>query len=335
MKSKLVLIILFVLLLAVHSVSAQTTTDNPFIVTIKVESAFARALPAFEAEPTSSLFQDNRVEVVARNLDATWFQVKRPGRLTNLGWVFNEILNRWTFKPEDLPLGDFVTGVIGPKPLTEAPAFAAFLIEGPTLRNMPSRRGGRIMDIPPSVTVPVLERNQDGSWLRINYLGYDGWISAFTARDLPNVMDVPQGLGLPPLETIQVVVIPVEIQQAQIDRLREFIYTRRELAFGLETFWWSVFRGEIMPCDAPVEITYYPYGDEDVRELPELQRYAPRLATAIDYMNTSREPLLSCGVIKPETVGDARDSAINARIIFDATLEAIQDLEENVVQTRR
>ena len=70
----------------------------------------------------------------------------------------------------------------------------------------------------------------------------------------------------------------------------------------------------------------------DVRELPELQRYTPRLATAIDYLNKAIDPLTICGVLSPDLVGDARDDAINARIIFNATLDQLDNLEENIIR---
>lgn len=321
------------LLASVKLVAAQTNNDK-FIGIVKVESAFTRVLPALDAEPIASVFRDQRLEAVSRNLDGTWFEVRRPGRMNNLGWIFQEVLD-WDFKPELLPLGDLTTGVIGPEPLTNAPLYGVFLLEGPILRERPSRRSYRLTDVPQSVTVPVLERNQDGTWLHVNYLGYDGWILSVAGRDLPNVLDIPLGAGLPPLETVPVIIIPVELQQAQIDRLREFIYSRHAYAAEMEQFWWRVFRGEVMPCDAPDALIYYPYTEADVRELPELQRYAPRIATAIDLLTTAREPLLTCGIVSPDIVQDTRDSAINARIIFEASLETLADLEKNVVQARR
>jgi hypothetical protein len=322
-----------ILIIGSNLVSAQTP-KNPFLVKVDVESAFVRAAPALDAKLTASVFQDNPLLVVSRNLDGTWFEVRRPGRMTNLGWIFNEVLDG-DFQPETLPLGDLVTGVIGPKPLTAAPTFAVYLVQGAALRDRPSVQGKDIFDVPPLVTLPVLERNYDGSWLHVNYFGYDGWISDVNFRPIPNLLDIPASPYYPAPRAISVVIIPVELQQAQIDRLRAYINPRREFAAGLETFWWAVFRGEIMPCDAPPELTYYPYGDEDVRELPELQRYTPRLVTAIDDLNASREPLLTCGVVSPETVGNARDNAINARIIFDAALGSLKLLEKDVVQTRR
>ena len=41
------------------------------------------------------------------------------------------------------------------------------------------------------MTVPVLERNYDGSWLHVYYLGYDGWIDAISVRPIPNLLDIP------------------------------------------------------------------------------------------------------------------------------------------------
>jgi hypothetical protein len=124
----------------------------------------------------------------------------------------------------------------------------------------------------------------------------------------------------------------VEIQQAQVDRLRAFTILHRDLAFVLEGFWWDVFRGAVKPCEPPAAVTEYDYADQDVRELPELQRYTPRLATAIDYLNAAIDPLTICGVLSPDLVGDARDDAINARIIFNATLDQLDNLEENIIR---
>ncbi|HEX2906298.1 MAG TPA: SH3 domain-containing protein [Phototrophicaceae bacterium] len=329
---KKLLFLLFLLGCFTGLVSAQETESR--LVSVNVESAFVRIAPDFAAEPVASLFEQDRVEVVSRNLDGTWYEVRRPGRLNNLGWVFNETLN-WKFKPEFLPLGDLTTGVIGPHPLTAVPPFGVYMLEEAILREQPGRSAPAITKVPYLLTIPVLERNQDGTWLHVNYLGYDGWIAVFAARRLPNVMDIPEAPGLPALNVPAAVIIPVEIQQAQIDRLRAFMNDRKTLAGGLEAFWWKVFRGEVMPCDAPPELTYYPYGEEDVRELPELQRYTPRVIIAIDLMKTARDPFLTCGVVAPETVIDARNAATNARVIFEVTLDSLKNLEENVVQYRR
>jgi hypothetical protein len=139
---------------------------------------------------------------------------------------------------------------------------------------------------------------------------------------------------LPLPDTVPVVIIPIELQQAQIDRLRAYINGRRGLAAGLEAFWWGVYRGEIMPCNAPPEVIDYPYTGQDIRELPELGRYVPRLITAVDLLETARQPFVNCGVISPSIAADARNSAINARVIFDATLEALDNLEDTIYENR-
>ena len=303
-----------------------------FEAIVEVESAFVRVLPDFEAEPVASVFELDRLEAVGRNLDGTWFEVRRPGRMTNLGWIFEEMID-WEFRPEFLPLRDISTGVIGESPLTEDSGFAAFIVEGVALRDNPFLLGStRITNIPPNVTIPVLERNQDGSWLHINYLGYDGWIIGFTARDIPNLLEIPLAPNLPPLETPEVVIIPPEIQLAQVERLRVYLNERLSLARGLESFWWGVFRGEVMPCDAPPPIPVYAVTDQDVRELPELDRYLPQITRGVELLNTAIAPLLNCGIVTPDEVRVARDSAINARIIFEANLERLALLEENVIQ---
>jgi hypothetical protein len=176
-------------------------------------------------------------------------------------------------------------GVEGPTPLEEDPGFAIHLLYGATMRDSPSRQAGRITSVPRVATVPVLARNQDGSWLRVNYIGYVGWIITFTGRDLPDVMAVPEAPGLPPLEAIEVVIIPPEVQRAQVQRLRDFVVPRRDLAESLTYFWLAVYRGEVMPCDPPASVVEYQYSRADVRELPELDRYAPQLHSAVEYLN--------------------------------------------------
>lgn len=328
--------VLLIVVLLMLMLAGTTSAESDFMATVNVTSAFARTLPAFDAPETASVFENERLEAISRNMDGRWFEVRRPGRMNNLGWIYADTLE-WDFQPELLPLGDLTTGVTGPDALTFTPEFAIFLIESPTLRTQPIRTSPRVpgVTIPFSVTVPVISRNQDGSWLYINYLGYQGWVIAFAGRPVPNIMEVLPAPNLPPLENVPTVIIPEELQQAQIDRLRLFATDRLAYAQGLEGFWWRVYRGEIMPCNAPPEMLYYPYTENDVRELPELQRYAPRLVTAIDYLTTSQGLLVDCGVVSPGNVIEARDAAINARIIFNATLGSLQALEEDVVQFRR
>jgi hypothetical protein len=308
--------------------------DN-FLVRVDIESLIVRRLPTQESEHVASLFDGEIVQAVSRNLDGSWFELRRLGRMNSLGWVLNDYLE-WDFLPERLALGDISVDIIGPVPLREAPQYGVYLEEAPILREIPLRDGRRIMSLPYQIVVPVLARNQDAAWLQVNYFGFQGWIHRASIRERGdvdwNTLPVPPGTPLP--DTIPVIIIPIELQQAQIDRLRAFVNDRRGLAAGLEAFWWGVYRGEIMPCNAPPEVIVYPYTEQDVRELPELGRYVPRLAEAVDFMEAAREPLLTCGIVSPTLTIDARNNAINAKLIFDATLQALENLEETIYANR-
>lgn len=326
------LMLIFIGLFTLGTAFAQDAP--PYRVQVDEDSVYVRAAPSVTAESIASLFRNEWVEVVSRNLDGSWFEVRRPGRMTNLGWVYNRTLE-WDFRPELLPLGDNTTGLIGETPVAGRPPIGVYLLEGASMRASPSRRAPLITTVPPLVTVPVLARNQTATWLLVNYLGYEGWIIVFATRDRDDLMSLPEAPGLPPPDEPTVVIIPPEVQQAQVDRLRAFVLERRALASDLESFWWAVFKGEVMPCSPPPSVAQYSYSPRDIQELPELQRYLPRLSEAVDRLNAAIAPINQCGVITPSVVGDARDDAINARIIFDATLDVLENLEEFVIPQSR
>ncbi|MBK8031821.1 MAG: hypothetical protein IPK17_20525 [Chloroflexi bacterium] len=322
---------LMVVLLTLVSLPAHAQTD--FVGVVRVESAFARALPAFDAEPLASVFDDERLEIISRNLDGSWFEVRRPGRFNTLGWVFEGIMD-WDFQPELLPLGDFTTGVVGPYPLTQSTDDAIYVNEGAYLREQPLRRARMIMELPALITIPVLGRNQDGSWVFVNYLGQQGWMIAFAGRPIPNWLHIPMPPNLPLLETPPVVTIPVELQQAQIDRLRAFIHERYALAAGSRRSGGVCFAGRLCRVPRRRKSSTTP----TVKPMCANCRVRTLCAggrQAVAYLNRAREPLLHCGIVGPEVTIDARNAAINARVVFDATLERLQILEDEVVQVRR
>jgi hypothetical protein len=321
--------LVLVLLIALPAAGVLQAQDDKFIATLEVDSAFTRELPTRESEWLASIFEDEQVEVVGRNIDGTWFEVRRPGRITAIGWMKVEYLD-FDFDPAKLPLTDLITGIEGPTPLESDPGFAVFLNFGAMLRHAPLRTSPAMMSVPLNSTVPILARNQDGTWLQVNYRGYVGWMIAFVGRDIPNLMDIPEAPDLPPLATVAVEIIPPEVQLAHIEQVRAFISPYRELAVSLDAFWLAVDRGEVMPCNPPQDIVEYQYSRADVRELPELDRYAPQLNEAVVYLNDSVDPLQHCGVVSVTAVRHARSAAINARILFDATLERLDTLEETI-----
>jgi hypothetical protein len=322
-------LILLLLIVALAGPTLPVWAQDGFGMTVEVNSVFVHAEPSVESPRVASVFEDHALEAVGRNLDGTWFEVRRPGRLTNLGWLPVEFLN-WDFSPEALPLTNLTVGLEGPVPLAEDPGFAVYLQSGVMLRDTPSRRGGSIGSVPRFATVPILGRNQDGTWLKVNYRGYVGWIIAFTGREIPNLMAIPVAPDAPPPDTPPVDIIPPEVQLAHIQSLREYVTPRRALAEGLVSFWLMVLHGEILPCNPPESVTMYQYTRGDVRELPELDRYAPQLGEAISYLNDSLDPLQNCGVVTISGIQDAYAAAINARLLFDAITEQLDSLEQMI-----
>lgn len=314
------------------TLSAQEEAPNPptYRAVVDFESVIVRLLPLPDAEPAASVFQNNSLEVIGRSLDGTWFEVRRPGRLNNLGWVFHEMLE-YEFLPEMLPLTDLNTGQIGPTTLSADPGFAAHINENVNLRTRPYNQGDRITAIEAGATLPVLTRDPAGEWFKVNYLGDVGWVAAFTTRGILDVEAVPVEPGLPPLQNTTMI-IPPEIQLAQVERLRTYVTPLRDYAAAMASFWLMVNQGEILPCDRPAFLDQYHYGNQDVRELPELQRYTPRVNEGVTYLNDSITPLQRCGLIDQRAARAARNDALNAQIIFNVTLEVLDNLEYEVIR---
>jgi hypothetical protein len=304
--------------------------DTPdFKMRVVVNSAFTHFAPSVESRRAASVFEDEILEAVGRNLDGTWFEVRRQGRFTNLGWLPANFA-KWEFHPEDLPLTDLITGQIGPTALTTDPGFSIYMQFGAMLRSSPTRRASSLGSVPPFTTVPVLERNLDGTWVKVNYRGYVGWIITFVGRPIPNVMSIPLAPDAPPPDTPPVVIIPPEVQIAQIQRLREYVTPRYALSDGLVGFWLMVQRGEVMPCNPPESVTMYQYLRSDVRELPELDRYAPQLQEAVSYLNAALKPLQNCGIVSSKEAQAGYAASINARLLFVVILDQLGSLEETL-----
>ncbi len=307
-------------------------TPPPTTGIVDVESAFIRAAPSLDSPLSASAFRDDVLLVVGRNLDGKFFEVARPYRPdASLGWVSIEVID-YEFLPEQLPLTDIETGVQGDNPLASPVDYGVFVNEGVALRTLPSvQLGDRQLNIPPNVVVPVLGRYRDGEWLLVNYLGTEGWIVGFATRQREDILTVPEIVGILPAEaevSFQTEIISPEVQMAQLERARDYATSRTNLAREVEAFWWLVQQGEVMPCDPPPAVEAYFLSTRDVIELPELDRYIPRMNEGVDLLNESVDVLGQCGVIDPFVVVEARNNAINAKVILDNTLVQLDNLEE-------
>jgi hypothetical protein len=194
------------------------------------------------------------------------------------------------------------------------------------LRGEPFISGSPILTIPHSVTVPITGRNQDASWLKVNYNGTVGWVSQSLIDPSGDLMSAPLGLDLPPL-TVNVIIIPPEVQLAQVERVRAFALEQIDLSLGLSNYWQLLLRGEILPCTPPSFVTELQRAPRDIQQLPELQRWLPRLDSSIEAINSSLEPLQTCGAYTPDVISQARADAINARLMLENILVQLRDVE--------
>jgi len=188
--------------------------------------------------------------------------------------------------------------------------------------------------VPFATAVPVVARNQDGSWLLVNYLGTQGWIISFNTRRRDDLLEIPEAPNLPPLSVAPVTIIPPEVQLAEVEGVRLYVLDHRGMANELEYFWNDVLEGEVMPCEPPPFVLEFLYTREDERAFPELPRFIPRLNEGVGFINTSIDAMYTCGVVNPDIVLAARNDAINARVIFNATLDILDNIE-SIIRSRR
>jgi hypothetical protein len=318
MKRWLVLILLFVGISA-----AQAQRVEPLYVTVIVESAHLRLEPLLDAERIGSAIEGDVLRAVGRNADSTWWEIERPGSRAR-AWVAERVVSE-TFDSWRVPITSNA-GVTG-TPVTNT-GLDAFIIDNTNLRLEPFSGGMILLTIPHSVTIPIVGRNQDASWLQVNYNGTVGWVSETLIRSSGDLMSAPLGFNLPPL-TISVIIIPPEIQLAQVERVRAFAQENLELAAQMATYLQQILDGEIVPCVNPTPfVTTYRRTPNDIRELPELQRWLPSLDSAINTLNEALTPLQRCGVFRDAELNAGYADAINARLLFGSVLGQLDRVED-------
>lgn len=334
---RLVLILMLMMVLPVMGQDYTATTEpeateeahTPFVgeATVNVESAFVRVLPDQDSEAVASVFEHDILEVVGRNLDGLWFEVRRPNRIFNLGWISAGLL-KFDFPPEALPMTDSETGLLGASPIPENNIPVVITAEA-NLRAGDVLSADIVAVIPLGAVIPAIGRDFDGTWIYVNFRGTEGWLNSSVYRRPPNLMDLPDvtaGSGDAP--QLPAIIIPPDIQLDQLERFRAFVQSSVEVSGALVPFWEMVAEGEVMPCEPPDFVQNYLITRDDVRELPELNRYVPRFNEGVQLLNEAIAPLYVCGVLMPDVVIEARNDAINSTIIFNATLDVLDQLEE-------
>jgi len=343
MRHKQLLLTLILLLLLAVPILGQSGMDDPapeatesVAVTeevepergeIEVESAFIRALPDRESEAVASVFERDILEVIGRNMDGLWFEVRRPYRQFSLGWISAELIDI-DFLPETLPMTDFTTGLVGATPIPEQHV-PVYLVAEANLRSEASFSGEILAVVPLGAILPATGRDALGTWIFVNYRGTEGWLNSSVFRrpdaidDLPDINSTDDSVG-----QIAAIVIPPEIQLGQLQAFRNYVTASRDVAAQLAPFWENVLLGEVMPCEPPAFVQEYLITNADVQELPELNRYVPRYNEGVTLLNEAIEPLYECGILRVEVVNEARNDAINANIIMNATLGQLDILED-------
>lgn len=333
--------LLFLLILLISSiVQAQDTTPTPFpnssefSAQVFVDSVFLRAAPDKEAERVSSVFENDNLFAIGRNVDGTWFEVRRSGRNTSAGWISKDVV-LYTFDVARLPITNLTTGVTGPEPVYDT-GISIFVVIEVSLRALPDEDSERLAILPIELTVPALDRLPDSTWIRVNYRGTVGWVASFLIRGSKPLDDIPVNPEYDvnaPLLAFEI--IPPEVQLAQVQRMRDFVTPLRDLAEVTGNWWALISAGETVECyPPPGGYAHYPYTRRDLYELPEIRRQVGLLTTAVNDLNSSVETQQRCGVYKAEEISTAYAQAINAHIMFNVVLDRLIDIEE-VILTQR
>jgi uncharacterized protein YraI len=320
-------LLLLIVLLTVSSIHAQNTSE--FILQVLADSAFIRAAPDKEAPEVASVFENDSLTAVGRNIDGLWLEVRRPGRKDAAGWISREVA-LFTFEVAKLPITDLTTGLTGPEPVVDT-GISVLMVGEAKLRTGADQDSAEITVIPVNLTLPVLERTPDRLWLKVNYRGTVGWVAEFltsTSADIRDVMVSPE-YALTNLGAFEI--IPPEIQIAQIDRLTVWIAEMDAIARDVSTYWTLMSKGETMECRPPAgDYAYYAYTPRDIAELPELRRQVRILQQAIDDLNSAIATMKRCGVYLDKEIRAAYADAINAQTIFGVVTRQMGNLKERI-----
>lgn len=321
----LILLLVFPLLAAAQS---------EYVLQVIADSAFLRAAPALDAAAAASVFENDSLIAIGRNVDGEWLQVSRPGNRSQTGWVTRRLV-AFTFEVAQLPLTDLTTGVTGPEPVVNT-GVSVLLLGEATLRTAPGRNAPRADVVPANLTLPVIERTPDNQWLKINFRGTTGWIAEFVTRTSANLNDAPispEYAGSSQFAALEH--IPPELQLAQVDRLLTYVKPAHETAAGVATYWKMLAQGETMACTPSERVSHFVNSARDLVELPELRRQERVLQQAVDDLNSAIDAMHRCGIYLPNEIAVAYAGALNAQAIFNTVIIRMENLREHIADRVR
>jgi hypothetical protein len=301
-----------------------------YVLQVVPDSAFLRVVPDAEAEAAASVFANDSLVAVGRNIDGEWIEVRRPGRLTGGGWIARR-LTSFTFDVALLPITDLETGLIGPDPVIDT-GFSILTISEGTLRATPFRHGTQLDIIPVNMTLPVVERTPDNQWLKINFRGTEGWLAEYETRssaDLNLIAISPEYAGDPAYAAL--VTIPPEVQIEHIDDLVTYLQPIETVTADVVHYWKMLSLGETMECLPPAGgYQDYPATAQDIVELPELRRQRRILTQAIVDINLSIQAMQRCGIYTESEISQAYADGLNALTIFRLVMLRMENLRESI-----
>ena len=306
--------------------------QDEFPLQVIVDSAFVRELPAFESTPQTSVYANDSLLAIGRNIDGQWLEVRRPGRTQPSGWISRRVVSA-NFDVSRLQITDFITGVTGPTPVIDT-GFGVLILQETPLYAAPDRFSQRLIEnIAVDLTLPVIERTPDRIWLKVNYYGVAGWLAEFRTSTTANLNDIPISSEYGGDSRFAALsLISPEKQLAQIDSLLSYIQPIDDTAANVAFYWQQMIQGETLECRPPAgNYTYYNLSNEDLIELPELRRHQHVLTQAIDSINTSIEMMKPCGIYTAPEMRSAYASALNARGIFRIVKSNLENLRERIL----
>lgn len=342
MKRYLLLLLLCCLgiIPATAQTAAQTATPTPPTppsVTARASvialSAFLRAAPSESAEPVTSVFEGETLMVAGRSADGFWVWVHRPYQPDARAWIRRNLLTAG-YDVTLLPLGDGADfDLLGDVTPTET-GFAATFIAEANLRSEPRRDAPVVGLVPITAVLPVVSRTPDGFWIKVNYRGIEGWVSEFLTQSTRSLSDVPLDpvYESDPRYAVTMPIIPREVQIAQVDRLLAWLNEQVIVAENVAYYWNQMFNGHTMECAPPAPIPdLYPITAQDLIELPELNQETRLIADAVAALNSSIAAMGKCGIYTADQLRPPLRAAANARFIFRAVIQRMENLREVLV----